>query len=129
MAFRLGMIVFRKTICSSSTSASARSAPARPRRSPPRQLAGEGGNGTQVHVVLTPDDENALAGVMIGVRMLQDVEQVATLDVENDVLESDAALFPEVRVFRLVPREVLHYSQDSMDVCLLGTHRHRSKCA
>ena len=47
VAFRLGMIVFRKTVCSSSTSASARSATARPRRSPRRKLAGEGGNGTR----------------------------------------------------------------------------------
>ena len=44
---RLGMIVFRKTVCSSSTSASARSATARPRRSPPCKLSGEGGNGTR----------------------------------------------------------------------------------
>ena len=34
--------------------------------------------GHQIHVVLASDDEDALAGVPIGVRMLQDVEQVAT---------------------------------------------------
>ena len=37
----------------------------------------------QVHVGLALDDENALAGVPVGVGVFQDVEQVATLDVEN----------------------------------------------
>jgi len=40
--------------------------------------------------------------------MLQDVEQVATLDMENEALEPDAALFPELRILRAVPGEVLH---------------------
>jgi hypothetical protein len=31
--------------------------------------------------------------------MLQDVEQVTAPDMEHDVLEPDAALFPELRVF------------------------------
>jgi hypothetical protein len=44
--------------------------------------------------VLTSDDEDALAGVTLGVRVLQDIEQVATLNVERDVLEPDATLFP-----------------------------------
>src|SRR5258708_35739145 len=34
----------------------------------------------QVHVVLALDDEDALAGVPVGVRAFQDVEQVATLN-------------------------------------------------
>ena len=59
----------------------------------------------QVHVVLALDDEDALAGVTIGVRVLQDVEQVAALDVKDDVLEPDAALRPELRVLRVVPVE------------------------
>ena len=67
----------------------------------------------QVHVVLAPDDEDALAGVTVGVRVFQDVEQVATLDVEDDVLEPDAALRPELRVLRVVPVEVLHRDQRS----------------
>ena len=45
----------------------------------------------QVHVVLASDDEDARAGVTAGVLVLQDVEQVAALDVEDDVLEPDAA--------------------------------------
>ena len=61
MAFRLGMIVFRKTVCSSST------------------------NGTK-HVIVASDDEDALARVTVGVRVVQDVEQVATLNMEDDVL-------------------------------------------
>ena len=40
----------------------------------------------QVHVILALDDEDALAGVAVGVRVFQDVEQVATLDVDDDVL-------------------------------------------
>jgi hypothetical protein len=38
--------------------------------------------------------------------VLQDVEQVATLDVKNDAFEPDAAA-PELRVLRIVPDEVL----------------------
>jgi hypothetical protein len=64
-------------------------------------------DGHQVHVVLAPDDEDALASVPIGVRMFQDVEQIATLDVKKDVLEPDAALRPELRVLRVVPVPVL----------------------
>jgi hypothetical protein len=62
----------------------------------------------QEHVVFASDNEDALAGVTVGVRVLQDVEQVATLDVEHDVFEPDAALRPELRVLRVVPGEVLH---------------------
>jgi hypothetical protein len=39
--------------------------------------------------------------------VFQDVEPIATFDVENDVLEPDAALRPELRVLRVVPVEVL----------------------
>ena len=34
-------------------------------------------NERRIHVVLTSDDEDALAGVTVRVRMLQDVEQIA----------------------------------------------------
>src|SRR4029453_13658541 len=67
----------------------------------------------QVHVVLAPDDEDALAGVTVGVRVFQDVEQVAALDMEDDFFEPDAALRPELRVLRVVPVEVLHRLQSS----------------
>src|SRR5258708_102601 len=69
----------------------------------------------QVHVVLALDDEDALAGVPVGVRVFQDVEQVATLDVENDVLEPDAATRLELRVLGVVPGEVLQCCQVSGD--------------
>jgi hypothetical protein len=59
----------------------------------------------QIHVVLSSDDENALAAVTLGVRVLQDIEQVASLDVEDDFFEPDAALRPELRVLRVVPVE------------------------
>jgi len=36
----------------------------------------------QVHVLLAADDEDALTGVTFGVRVLDDVEQIAALDVE-----------------------------------------------
>ena len=59
----------------------------------------------QIHVVLASDDEDALAAVTLGVRVLQDIEQVASLDVEDDFFEPDAALRPELRVLRVVPVE------------------------
>jgi hypothetical protein len=45
------------------------------------------------------DDEDALSGVPLGVRMLRDVKQVAALDVEDDILEADATLLPELSFF------------------------------
>ena len=62
----------------------------------------------QIHIVLASNDEDALSAVTLWVRMLQDIEQVASFDVENDVFEPDAALRPELRVLRIVPVEVLH---------------------
>jgi hypothetical protein len=41
----------------------------------------------EVHVVLASDNGDALAGVAVGVRVFQDVQQVATLDMEHDVLD------------------------------------------
>src|SRR2546425_6975041 len=67
----------------------------------------------QVHVVLALDDEDALAAVTFGVRVREDIEQVATLDVKDDVLEPDAAIRPELRVLRVVPGEELHGPQNS----------------
>ena len=61
----------------------------------------------QIYVVLSSNDENALAAVTPGVRVLQNIEQVASLDVEDDFFEPDAALRPELRVLRVVPVEVL----------------------
>ena len=49
---------------------------------------------------------DALAGIPIGVRVLQDVEQVATLNMEDDVLEPDAAIRLELRVLRVIPGEM-----------------------
>ena len=48
----------------------------------------------QIHVVVASDDEDALAAVTLGVRVPQDIEQVASLDVEDDFFEPDAALRP-----------------------------------
>jgi hypothetical protein len=53
-------------------------------------------------LVLASDDKDALASVTVGVRVLQDVEQVATLDVKDGVLEPDASVPPELRVLRVV---------------------------
>jgi hypothetical protein len=58
-----------------------------------------------------------------------DVELVAALDVEDDVLEPDAALRPELRVLRGVPVEVLHRFSGYHDVCLIGTPWRQSQCA
>src|SRR5713101_1683435 len=75
----------------------------------------------QIHVVLSSDDENALAAVTLGVRVLQDIEQVASLDVEDDFFEPDAAIRLELRVLRVVPGEVLHCHQRST-TCALEAH-------
>ena len=64
-------------------------------------------------VLSSSDDKNARAAVTLGVQMLQDIEQVASLDVEDDFFEPDAALRPELRVLRVVPVEVLHRLQNS----------------
>ena len=40
----------------------------------------------QVHVLLPTDNEDALASITVGVRMLQDVEQVAPLDLLDVLL-------------------------------------------
>jgi hypothetical protein len=54
------------------------------------------------------DNEDALASVALGVRVFQDVDQVVTLHVEDNVPEPDAAIRLELRVLRVVPGEVLH---------------------
>jgi hypothetical protein len=67
--------------------------------------------------------------VAVRVGVLQDVEQVAALDVEDDVLEANAALLPELRVLRVVLGKVLHRFSGSHNVCLIGTQWHRLQCA
>jgi hypothetical protein len=42
----------------------------------------------QIHVVLASNDEDALAAVTLGVLVLQDIKQVASLDVEDDSLRT-----------------------------------------
>src|SRR5262245_51100446 len=56
-------------------------------------------------VGLRANDEDALPCVTVGVRLLQDVEQIAALDVKDEILEPDAPLLPELRVLRVVPGE------------------------
>src|SRR3954471_10523835 len=77
--------------------------------------------GHDVHVVVPLNDENALAGITFRVGMFQHIKQVAALDVEDDVLEPDASLFPELRVLRVIPVEVLHCLQDST-MCASKAH-------
>ena len=50
----------------------------------------------EMHVVLTSDDENALAAVTLGARVLQDVEQVASLDVSPPIDVGPAVGRPNV---------------------------------
>ena len=70
----------------------------------------------QVHVVLAPDDEDALAGV-----------KVAALDVEDDVLEPDVALRPELRVLRV--RSILPETPEQHDVPRRPRPRERQRPA
>ena len=74
----------------------------------------------QKYVVLAPNDEDALAGVTAGVRVFQDVEQVAALDVEDDVLEPDGALRPELRV--LASSQSKYFTAISVAQCVLDRH-------
>jgi hypothetical protein len=43
----------------------------------------------EVHVVVALEDEDALAGVTVVVRVLEDVEQVAMFDVEDDLVKPE----------------------------------------
>ena len=52
--------------------------------------------------------EDALPAVLFRVGMRQGVEQVASLDVEDYILEPDAAFSLQLRVLLVVPREVFH---------------------
>jgi hypothetical protein len=74
-----------------------------------------------IHVVVPLNDEYALPAVTLGARVLQDIEQVASLDVEDDFFEPDAAFRPELRVLRVVPVEVLHRLRGSM-MCAHKAH-------
>jgi hypothetical protein len=64
---------------------------------PPRKTGSSSTNGTKVTVVLAPDDEDTLAATTVGVRVFQNVDQLTTLDVEDDVRETDAAMRLELR--------------------------------
>jgi hypothetical protein len=75
-------------------------------------------NGAKVNVVLASDDDESggghdgrrpgAPGPSTASASAAYVERVAAIDVEHDVLEPDAALFPEPRVLRIVPGEVFH---------------------
>ena len=68
-----------------------------------------------------PDDEDPLARVAVGMRLIEDVKQIAPLDVRGDILESDAAVRPEPRVLRVVPGEELH-SEQTTKLCAHWAH-------
>jgi hypothetical protein len=71
----------------------------------------------EVHVVIVANDEDALTGISFAVRVFQDLQEVAALDVEHDVLEPDAALLSQLGVLRVIPVEVLHELPAYHDVC------------
>lgn len=100
MALRLGMIVFRNTVCSSSDERH------------------------QVNVVPALDDD----GVTFRVRMLEYVEQVTALDVEHDVLEADAGSFLSVAFFASSQAKYFTHRYH-VCVCSEGTPSHREECA
>jgi len=81
VAFRLGLIVFCKTVCSSSTFRLRAKRFGETSPKPRRELAGRRRERHEVHVVLASHDLNALTGVAVGVRVLEDVEHVVTFDV------------------------------------------------
>jgi hypothetical protein len=75
----------------------------------------------QVHVVLALDDEDALAGVTVRVRMLQNVEQVETsiwkTMYSNPMLRFDLSF----AFFASFPGEVLHSNSHST-TCAFKAH-------
>ncbi len=64
----------------------------------------------QVDVILASNDEDPLAAVTLGIRLLQDVERVAALNVET-MSSNPMPLRPELCVFRMVSVEVRHHFQ------------------
>ena len=68
----------------------------------------------EAHVVIALDNEDALAGVTVGVRVFENVEQVTALDMEHDVLEPDAPIRSELRVLAVVPSENFQAGQRSI---------------
>ena len=52
--------------------------------------------------------------------MFEDVEQVATLDMEDDVLEADAAVRLELRVLRVV--QAKYFTANSVAQCVPMRH-------
>ena len=50
----------------------------------------------------------------LGFGGFENIEQVTTLDMENDVLEPDATVRSERRVFGVVPGEDFHSGQHSI---------------
>lgn len=74
---------------------------------------------------LALDNDDPLAGVSIGVRVLEIVEQIAALNVEHDLRSRCQALSSASRS----PRRSTSPLAGSRDVCLLGTHWHRPECA
>src|SRR5215471_10134767 len=73
--------------------------------------------GHKIHIVVATHHEESLTRIPLPIRVLDDVEHVAALDVEDHVLESDAALGFQLVVLRLIPGEVLHRSSSLADVC------------
>jgi hypothetical protein len=72
-----------------------------------------------VHVVLAPDAEDALPGMTVGVRV-----QDAALDVEDDVLEPNAALFSRFAFFASSQAKYFTTCRIARR-CPEGTHWHR----
>lgn len=65
----------------------------------------------EVDVVVPADDEHSIARIAVRVVALEDVEKVAALNMENGVLESNAAARPEPVVLGVVPVEEAHARQ------------------
>jgi hypothetical protein len=62
----------------------------------------------EVHLVMTPNDEDALAAVPLLIGMLDCIQQVASFDMKDDLLEPDVPLSLERLVRGFIPGEIFH---------------------
>ena len=85
----------------------------------------------QVQVSLALDQEEWVAGVLVGIRALQNAEQVAALEMECDVFKGNVGgrgPSPSTGVWGM--SQARNFSGEGAPIaCPEGIHRHRFKCA
>jgi len=62
----------------------------------------------EVHIIFEADDQDALVRIVLGVGVLQDIEQISLLDLEDYLLKGNPAFAFQPFVFLRVPEEGFH---------------------